>query len=192
LNEVKNIPSQQKGYKITNPEGIYFITFAVVEWIDVFTRKDYAEVVVDSLKYCQKEKGLVLYAGCLMSNHLHMICAAKDGYNLSDILRDFKKYTSLTILNMIEESKRESRRNWMLWIFRSKGEKNRKNTTYQFWQQNNHPKELLTNKFMQEKLEYIHNNPVSTGIVSRPEDYVWSSARNYSSEMGVIEVEFLE
>ena len=105
-----------KPYSINNPSGIYFLTFAVVEWVDVFTRKRYADIVIESLKYCQKEKGLLLYSWCLMSNHIHLIAGAKEGSNLSDILRDFKKYTSGEILRSIKEEP-ESRRNWMLWIF---------------------------------------------------------------------------
>jgi putative transposase len=135
--------SQFKGYKIRDPEGIYFISFAVVEWIDVFTRKNYVEIVIDSLQYCQKEKGLIIYAWCLMSNHMHLICATKADKQLSDILRDFKKFTASTIIKMIEDSKNESRRNWMLWIFKSHGKKNSKNTNYQFWRQNNQAKELV-------------------------------------------------
>ena len=133
MSEVKKIPSQQKEYKISNPDGIYFITFVIVEWVDVFTRKDYAEVIVDSLKYCQREKGLIIHDWCIMSNHIHLICSAKYRYNLSNILRDFKKFTFSTIIKMIEENNQESRRNWMLWIFKSKGEKNNKNINYQFW-----------------------------------------------------------
>ena len=126
-----------------------------------------------------------------MSNHIHLICAAKDGYNLSDVLRDFKKFTSSTILKLIEGNKIESRRNWMLWIFKSKGQKNSKNTNYQFWQQNNHPKELVTNRFMQEKLDYIHKNPVEAEIVDEPEHYVFSSARDYAGQKGLLDVEFI-
>ncbi|MEP2026645.1 MAG: transposase [Reichenbachiella sp.] len=85
------------GYKIRNQTGIHFITFAVVEWIDVFTRRQYAEIVIDSLNHCQKGKGLEIYAWCLMSNHLHLIISSAEG-RLSDTLRDFKKYTSSTIL----------------------------------------------------------------------------------------------
>ncbi len=181
-----------QGYKIRNKDGIYYITFAVVEWVDASTRKEYVEIVIESLKYCQNEKGLILYAWCLMSNHLHLIIAAREGYNLSDILRDFKKFTSGKIIKAIEENKQESRRNWMLWIFKSAGKRNKKNKNYQFWRQNNQPKELVTNHFMQEKLEYIHNNPVQNGIVSKPEDYNYSSAQNYCGELGLIEVEFIE
>jgi len=75
-------------YKINDPDGIYFITFATVEWIDVFTRKDYKDILVDSLAYCQKEKGLELYSWCLMSNHVHLIARSKTG-DLSGTLRDF-------------------------------------------------------------------------------------------------------
>ena len=67
-------------YKINNPEGIYFITFATAQWVDVFTRPLYCEIVLDSLAFCQKKKGLLLYAWCIMSNHLHLIMANKDGY----------------------------------------------------------------------------------------------------------------
>ena len=61
--------------------------------LDVFTRKDYRDIVLDSLRHCQNEKGLLLHAWCIMSNHLHMIVSGKEG-SLSDILCDFKKFTS--------------------------------------------------------------------------------------------------
>ena len=88
------------GYKIRNKEEIHFITFAVVEWIDVFTRKQYRDILLESIRYCQNEKGLILYAWCIMSNHVHLMAAAKDN-NLSDILRDFKKFTSKQIIAAI-------------------------------------------------------------------------------------------
>lgn len=93
---------------------MYFITFAVVEWVDVFTRKEYPNLVVESLQYCQKEKGLIIYTWCLLSNHLHLIISDQEGFTLSDILRDFKKFTSSSILKAIENNAQESRRNWML------------------------------------------------------------------------------
>jgi len=83
----------QSGYKIRNPAGIHFITFAVVDWVDVFTRKEYRDKLIQSLQYCQKEKGLNIYSWCIMSNHVHLVVSAKNN-NTSDILRDFKKFTS--------------------------------------------------------------------------------------------------
>ncbi len=179
------------GYKIRNKEGIYFVTFAVVEWIDVFTRKDYQQIIIDSLNYCQKEKGLVIYAWCLMTNHIHLIISSKNN-NLSDILRDFKKYTSKNILNAILNNDTESRKEWMISIFKRNGINNYKNKKYQFWRQNNQPKELFSEKFTQEKLDYIHNNPVESGLVEKAEDYLLSSAKNYYfNEKGLIDIEYL-
>lgn len=170
------------GYKIRNQSAIHFITFAVVEWVDVFSRKEYRDIVVDSIKYCQDKKGLLLNGWCLMSNHLHLVASAKHA-DLSDILRDFKKFTSLSIIKAISMAKLESRREWMLRIFHEQGMKNSRNTRYQFWRQDNQPKEIYSSAFALQKLNYIHNNPVESGIVEKAEDYLYSSARNYQTGM---------
>jgi putative transposase len=177
-------------YKIENQNGIYFITFAVVEWVDVFTRSNYAEIVTESLAHCQKEKGLIIYAWCLMSNHIHLVCETEEGNELSAVLRDFKKYTARQIISEIHDDA-ESRKNWMLWLFRNAGEKNSNNKTFQFWQQNNHPIELFTSKFVKQKIRYVHDNPVRAGIVEFPEQYRYSSAKNYRDELGLLKVEVL-
>lgn len=180
------------GYKIRDKEGIHFITFAVIGWVDIFTRKDYCTILIDSIRHCQKEKGLLLYAWCLMSNHIHMVVSAKNN-DTSDILRDFKKFTSKRIFKAILEHRGESRKKWMLEIFRQAGEKNSRNTNFQFWQQDNHPIQLVTPSFSRQKIDYIHNNPVKAGIVDKAEDYRYSSARDYAEgrQCGLIEVEFL-
>lgn len=182
----------QGGYKIINKEAIHFITFAVVEWMDVFTRKEYKNILIDSLKHCQKEKGLVIYAWCIMSNHIHLAVAAKNE-DLSDILRDFKKYTSKQIVKAIEESKVESRKEWMLEVLRKQGRLNTRNTGYQFWRQDNQPKEMYSERFIKQKTEYMHNNPVEEGIVDKAEEYVYSSARDYyyGKKTGLLEIEWL-
>jgi len=178
-------------YKFSNPNGIYFISIATVEWVDVFSRKEYVEIVLDSLRHCQKEKGLIIYAWCIMSNHIHLIISAMEGFVLSGIMRDFKKFTSTTIVKAISENSFESRKNWMLWIFKKAGEKNSNNTNFQFWRQDNHPEELISNKFKDQKLDYIHHNPVVAGFVDNPEDYRYSSARDYSGGKGILDVAFL-
>ncbi|HEV7349305.1 transposase [Telluribacter sp.] len=103
-------------YFIRNPEGTYFLTMTVVDWVDVFSRPTYRHIVVDSLRYCQQQKGLRLFGWCLMSNHLHLLAAAADDHNLSDILRDMKKHTSKQLVKAIQEEP-ESRRDWMLQRF---------------------------------------------------------------------------
>ena len=178
------------GYKIRNQEGIHFITFAVVEWVDVFTRKEYRNIVLDSIKHCQKEKGLILYSWCLMSNHIHLAVSAKNE-DTSYIFRDFKKFTSKEIIKAIKEHPKESRREWMLAIFENAGKENSRNQNYQFWRQDNQPKELYSNYFTKQKLDYIHYNPVEAGIVDKPEDYIYSSARDYAGNKGLLDIIFI-
>ena len=171
---------------------MHFISFATVEWMDVFTRPLYKKVIIESLKYCQEKKGMILYAWCLMTNHMHMILSTDGKNNQEAIIRDFKKYTSKKCLDLIKTNNSESRRNWMLWMFSSAGKKNSNNSNYQFWRQDNHPVEIDTNELMDQKLEYIHNNPVVEGIVDKQEDYVYSSARNYCGMNGLIEANIIE
>jgi REP element-mobilizing transposase RayT len=183
---------RDKGYKIRDQEGIYFISFAVVGWVDVFTRKKYCEILVESLKYCQSKKGLIIYAWCLMSNHIHLIVQARYG-DLSNIIRDFKKFTSAEIIKAILTNPVESRKDWMLKIFSEAGRQNCRNKNYQFWRQDNQPKVLFGEKFIDQKLNYIHNNPLVAGIVDKAEEYTCSSARDYyyGKPCGLLEVDFL-
>jgi putative transposase len=166
-------------YKFHDPDGTYFLSIALVYWLDVFTRKLYKDIIVDSLSFCVKEKGLVLNAYVIMSNHIHLIVGRQsDEYSISDILRDFKKYTAMHCIKAIKENPQESRREWLLWMMERAGKKNSNNTKYQFWQQDNHPIELHGG-MIEEKLNYIHNNPVEEGWVNEAQEYYYSSARNY-------------
>ena len=144
----------------------------------VFTRKEYRDILIESLKYCQKEKGLLLHGWCIMSNHVHLVASARNE-NLSDILRDFKKFTSKQIISAIGKNEHESRKEWMLAIFEAQAKKNSHNVHYQFWRQENKPKELYSPAFTVQKLNNIHNNPVEAGLVEKPEEYLYSSARDY-------------
>ncbi len=179
-----------RNYKILNPEGIYFITSTVVGWVDVFSREIYRIILVDSLKYCQKEKGLIIYGFVIMSNHIHLIVKAKNN-NLADVIRDFKKFTAGKIIKEISVNPKESRKKWMLNLFSFAGKTNNNNKIFQFWQQHNHPVELFSNKAIDINLNYIHENPVRNGLVEKPEDYIYSSARNYAGYKGVIDIEKL-
>ena len=171
---------------------MYFVSFGVVGWVDVFTRQDYRDIVIMSLQYCQSEKGLVIYGWCVMSNHVHLIISAKEN-NVSDVLGDFKKFTSKQIIKAVTEHPGERRKEWMLAIFREAGDNNSRNTNYQFWQQDNLPKIIYTPSFAKQKMEYIHNNPVDAGIVEKAEEYIYSSARDYyyGKHCGLIKIEFL-
>ena len=173
--------------------NIYFLAMTVVDWVDIFTREDYRFVIVDSLKYCQKEKGFEIYAWCLMSNHLHLIASAKENgkYSLSDILRDFKKFTSKAVVQKIVEIP-ESRRKWLLDRFEFAGRYNKKIEYYKFWQDGNEAKEIFSSDFLQQKLAYIHDNPVRAGWVLEQQYYKYSSAIDYSGGKGLIDVIFAD
>ena len=178
-------------YKINDHGAPHFITFAVVEWVDALSRPAYKDIVMESLKFCSESKGLLLYAYVIMNNHVHLIAAAQEGYNLPGILRDLKKYTSKMLLDKIKNNQQESRRKWMLWLFTSAGKRNSNNTHYQFWQQDNRPIELSTNEMMDQRLGYIHDNPVKEGLVYEPGHYIYSSALDYSGGKGLLKIELL-
>jgi REP element-mobilizing transposase RayT len=176
-------------YQFRNHQIPHFITFTTVQWVDVLTRPLYKDIIVDSLKYCIRNKGLVVHAWVIMTNHVHLIARATEGKDLSNVLRDLKKYTSRAITYHIKKNDMESRKNWMLWIFRSAGEENSNNKVYQFWQQNNHPIELSDNRMFDQRLHYLHNNPVKQCWVDKPEDYKYSSAIDYAGGKGLIDIE---
>ena len=172
--------------KIT--EEIYFVTDTVVDWIDIFTRPRYKHIVIESLQYCQQHKGLVIYAWVLMSNHLHAIVGSQGEKMLSDIWRDFKTYTSKQVISRLEQDIEESRREWMLNRFEYAGKSDKKIKNYRFWQVGNHAQEIFLADYFEQKLNYIHENPVKSEIVNRAEDYRYSSAIDYAEGKGLLEV----
>ena len=135
------------GYKISNQNALHYLTLTTVGWVDVFTRQCYRDIVLESLAYCQREKGLILHAYVIMSNHIHMIAQAQAPSRLSDILRDFKKFTSAMIIKSIQEES-ESRRDWLLLLFRYHARFNKNNSVHQLWQSDNHPIELYSPDFI--------------------------------------------
>jgi putative transposase len=167
-------------YKIRDQDKLYFVTFTVIHWLDIFVRREYRDIFLDSLRYCQKNKGLEVCAYVIMSSHVHMIIGRNSDPGLDGIIRDIKRYTAVAIINAIKQNPKESRRELFIWMFERAGKRYSHNKKYQFWQQHNHPIELNTNEMIQQRLDYIHNNPVEAGIVLSPEDYLYSSALNYS------------
>jgi REP element-mobilizing transposase RayT len=174
-------------YKIYDQDIAYFVTLTVVDWVDVFSRKSHKLTIVESLKFCQERKGLELYGWCLMSNHLHLIAKATGKYTLSEILRDFKKFTSRKIVEDILNEP-ESRRRWMIQRFDYNGKYLKRIRNYKFWQDGSHPVGIFTEKTFWRVMDYIHNNPVKQMIVSQPEDYFFSSARNYAGLENLLDI----
>jgi putative transposase len=179
------------GFKIKNENNLHFITMTTVGWIDIFAYQKYKQLIVKNLNFCIEKKGLVIYSWVLMSNHLHLICSVNLGIKLSSVLRDFKSYTAKEIIKLIDDNS-ESRREWILHVMKFNASFNKRNEVYQVWQQDNHPIELESPNWIVTRLNYIHNNPVRQEIVDLPEDYLYSSARDYSGKKGLVKVEILD
>jgi REP element-mobilizing transposase RayT len=130
----------------------YFLTFQVVGWADVFTRKVYRDLILENLSYCRLEKGLFLYGYVIMSNHIHLVVQQKDGKlsgwvraRLNDLVgQDFKKFTSKKFLKMILENPQESRKEWLKMIFAYHAEFNKRSGDMQFWTHEIEPDEIAT------------------------------------------------
>ncbi len=178
-------------YKFYNNTELYFITYTVVNWIDIFTRNIYKDALLDSWNYCMTNKGLKIHAWCIMTNHVHMIISSEKE-ELSNIMRDMKSFTSTTLKKLISENPTESRKHWILKMLREAGTRNKHNNGFQLWQQHNHPVLLDSNFLLDQKLDYIHNNPVKAGFVDDPENYLYSSARDYVGLKGLIKIELIE
>jgi REP element-mobilizing transposase RayT len=132
-----------------------------------------------------------------MSNHVHAIIRAQEA-NLSDVIRDFKRYTATQILKLIEEEN-ESRKDWMLKRFEFATKRHKRNSRYQFWTHENHAIELepampagRSLKFIMQKMAYIHDNPVRAGFVDHAEHWLYSSQRNYSGLSTLIDIDMIE
>ena len=183
------ISKTKEGKRIHDQEATYFLTLTVVNWIDVFSRAQYKEIIADSLNYCVSKKGLVIYSYDIMSNHVHLIVKSNKG-SLSDVLRDFKSFTSLEIIKSIKEIN-ESRREWLLWMF-SRAAKRQGREGYKLWQSGNGAEEMISDHFAQQKIDYIHNNPVAGGLVFEPSNYKYSSAIDYSDGQGEVTIELYQ
>jgi REP element-mobilizing transposase RayT len=176
-----------RNYKFHNHDGVCFVSFAVVGWLDVFTRNEYKNILIDSLHFCQKEKGMEIFAWCIMSSHIHLISRSVEDQKPELMIGDFKRFTSKAIVKAIIENPKESRKELLLEQFLKAGNKSSNVNKYQFWRHDNHPIELWSNKVIDEKIDYIHNNPVEEGLVFRAEDYLYSSAADYAGEKGLLD-----
>ena len=177
--------------KMHDPNMLYAVTLGVVFGIPIFFKSIYSNIVVDSLRFCQQNKKLEIFAYCLMPDHLHMVFRTGEGVHPSDFLRDMKKFTSSQIVHCIERNSMERRKDWLLNLFALAGSTNSKNKVYQFWQQHNHPVILDRNEIIDRQVNYIHQNPVKAGFVHQAHHWLHSSAGNYYNGDGILQVKLL-
>lgn len=183
-------------HKFNNPAAAYFVSFATVYWLDVFTRQIYFSILEEAVNFCSAEKGIEVFAYCFMPSHacpersrrVHFVFRSAND-DPSGLLRDFKGFTARKLLKEIEDNPKESRKEWLLWMMERAGKKKSNVAKRQFWQQHNKPIELLSNKVIKQKIDYTHNNPVESGFVTNPVDWKYSSARNYADDETVLKID---
>ncbi len=155
--------------------NLYFCTNTIVEWQCIFKEEKYFQIVLDSLKFCQQQKGLILFGFVIMLNHMHLLVSYEENKGLSEIMRDFKRHTSKKIAECLEHDNERL----FLYIFRQAAQKRKSTIKYKIWQDDFHPIAIFSDEWFTEKLDYMHNNPVMKGYVEQPEFWKYSSARNW-------------
>ena len=169
-------------YNIFDNDAPYFLTATVVNWLPLFNSPAVVEILFESLCFLQESKRLVLYAYVIMENHLHMLAASN---NLSKEVGNFKSYTARRII----DSYREQGARHILDQLAFHKRPYKQDRDYQLWQEGSHPQRIQGLEMMQQKVAYIHNNPVRRGWVDEPTHWGYSSARNYAGMAGLLAVE---
>ena len=163
----------------THSDGLYFVTFSVIGWLDVFTRRVYQDILIDSINYCKQNKQLKIFCYCIMPSHVHFISYSENG-SLSNVLRDLKAHTAKQLIKAIEENPQESKKELFLKLFKHFGSISPQKQQMQFWKHDNHPFFLYSNEMIAQKIDYIHNNPVEAGFVNFAHEWRLSSANEDS------------
>jgi len=168
-------------YRILDEPNPHFMTATVNNWLPLFTRPETMEIVLDSWRFLQQEENFTLFGYVILENHLHLVAASPQ---LAPTMQRFKSWTAKRLIDYLEKT--HSRR--MLESLALFKRAHKTKTTYQVWEEGNHPQSILNEAVMRQKIEYIHYNPVMRGYVDQPEHWRYSSARNYLGQPGLIEV----
>ncbi len=168
-------------YKVHEPTAPHFITCTILHWIPIFTRTQTTDIIFSSLKYLQKNDNLKIYAYVILENHLHLIAKSDD---IAKSMAKFKSFSAREIINYLKKENAKSILEQL--AFYKKAHKT--SSEFQLWQEGMQPKQILSEKMMQERIQYIHNNPVKRGYVDNAVHWRYSSARDYEGVDGLIEV----
>ena len=170
-------------YKIFNDNALYFVTSTTVEWVSVFTNEKYYEILIEAIKFYQAKNKLEIFAYVILPNHFHLIVKSDE---LIDSMKLIKMYSAKEIIKQLLDEKK----NYILKLFQANKKIYKTKSNYQVWQEGYKPKEILSDKMLRQKVDYIHYNPVKKGLVSEPMDWKYSSAGFYEKGIeGVIKVD---
>jgi putative transposase len=180
-------------YRFAEKEAVYFTTSTVVGWADVFTRDIYRDILLDSIRFCQQNQGLAIHAWVLMTNHLHLICSFHGKQEPALVLKNMKSFTAMKLIDAVIKNPKESRREYLLNLFEAEGKKSNSNFRFKFWEHENHPIQLDSDIVFNQKINYLHWNPVTAGFVTDPWYWKYSSAIDYmTKEKGLLDLVMLE
>ena len=166
---------------LPDDSGPYFLTATTNNWLPLFSNPDIAGILIDSLKFLISHQRIKLFAYVIMENHLHMVAS---GENLSKEIGNFKTYTARQSIDYYQRNQLK----WILCQLALEKLNSSVKREYQFWQEGSHPQRIVDEKMLQQKVDYIHNNPVHRGYVDVAEHWRYSSARNYAEMEGVLPI----
>lgn len=186
---VKRVSMRSENNHPTEKQPCFFLTFNTVDWVDIFIRPVYKQIIVHSLNHFISQKGLIVYSWCLMTNHLHLLVQLKANCGIAEIEKEFKTFTTTKILQAMD-TEPETRRQWMFERFENFGNVLGFLKSFHIWQTCSNPvfMDLSRKDIILEMAEYIHNNPARDRIVDTACDYLYSSARDYSGMAGLVNV----
>ncbi len=162
----------------------HFLTFTVLNWIALFGNTDVVQIVLNSLKFMVENKRLTLHGWMIMENHIHLIASALD---LSKEIHDFKSFTARSIIDFLEKNHFSS----LLDQFRIFKKGHKVHQEYQFWEEGSHPEMILNLEMLNQKLDYIHHNPIRRGYVDEPSHWRYSSYVDYHGGHGLLPIEII-
>ncbi len=162
-------------YKILDEDYPYFITSSVAGKLPLFTDQNMATIIVDGFKFLIQKRNIQIYAYVIMPNHIHLIA---EGKHVAKHISSFKSFTARMIIDFLVNKRRAHELN----ILRSAKPIHKRDREYQVWSEGFHPKEISSDKMMEQKIAYIHYNPVKAGLVFDEPDWQYSSARCYAGK----------
>lgn len=155
-------------------DHLYYITTVVHDRLPIFTRPAYIVSLLDSLNFYRHKLSFKLLGYVLMPDHIHFLIRPYGEASISEIVRDYKKFTSVRIIRQAEA---ESNKAWLEAFHRAGAQTGRSQN--KVWQDDYWDSNVYTEPFLRQKLNYMHCNPVRAGLVNDPSEYPYSSYRNY-------------
>ncbi len=159
---------------------VFYVMCTVSQWVDVFTRPVYMDIVLELLDEMRRNDGLSIYSWVIMSNRVQFVCAAKNEHDVDSLINSFKKQTSDRIITAIEHNEGEQRKAWLFWLLKQIG------GNISLWQSNYEKEELISRDAFYHKTDLMHLGPVKAGLVDKPSDYRYSSARDFDGAKGLL------